>query len=313
MLLCFALGAFGFAPRSVPGDGTLADPPPSFDNPPPGEDETTIDIHPPAFPSPGLSASPPILHTIRLKSRQFQPSVPDAQSLQGLARLDRDRLHVLVQLDFIPRQLAKAELEAQGLELLAYVPDYAWIASVPAANPADVLHLPGVVWAGELTVDDKLDPAIVANQWAPYNLTPDGTVAVYVALHKDEGLDTGRKLVEMHGGKVTGEVRGINTLIAEMPQANVRALAAEEAVQWIEPASPPLGEVNDGIRAQIGVDSDALRRTLTSRLVEVHGIEHSTLQLESDPCNHGGCASKDAPNQSPAVPHDAHGSHHDHD
>ncbi len=62
-----------------------------------------------------------------------------------------------------------------------------------------------------------------------------------------------------------------------------------------------------------GVDSDALRRTLTSRLVEVHGIEHSTLQLESDPCNHGGCASKDAPNQSPAVPHDAHGSHHDHD
>ncbi len=53
------------------------------------------------------------------------------------------------------------------VRLLKYVPDYAWIASVPAADPAAVLDLPGVVWAGGLTVEDKIDPAILAARWRP--------------------------------------------------------------------------------------------------------------------------------------------------
>ena len=44
-------------------------------------------------------------------------------------------------------------------------------------------------------------------------------------------------------------------LVLEIPQDNIRALAAEEAVQWIEPAAPPLVEANDGIRDQIGVNT----------------------------------------------------------
>jgi len=57
-----------------------------------------------------------------------------------------------------------------------------------------------------------------------------------------------------YGGRITGEVVGINLLVVEMPRANIEALAAEDAVQWIEPAAPPLTEANDGSRQQIGVD-----------------------------------------------------------
>ncbi len=38
-----------------------------------------------------------------------------------------------------------------------------------------------------------------------------------------------------------------------------------------------------------GVDTDALRRTLTTRMVEVLGIQHSTLQLETERCDSDGC------------------------
>ena len=75
------------------------------------------------------------------------------------------------------------------------------------------------------------------------------------ALHKDETLETGRQLAISYGGQVTGEVTGTNLLIVEMPQDQIRALATEDAIQWIEPAAPPLGEGNDGIRDQIGVDA----------------------------------------------------------
>ncbi len=62
-----------------------------------------------------------------------------------------------------------------------------------------------------------------------------------------------------------------------------------------------------------GVDTDRLRRALTARLIEVHGIQHSTLQLESDPCEHGGCAPREQHDNATDDRHDAHGGDHDHD
>lgn len=199
-----------------------------------------------------LPASPtsPVIH---LKSREFQPPSPDRAALAALARTDRDRIHLLVQLDFIPREAARAAYERSGLQLLAYVPDYAWIASAPAGDPAAILNLPGVTWAGELTVADKLHPLIRADKWDRYNLAPDGTAAVSVVMHQDEKLETGRALIEKHGGRIMGEVIGIGLLQVELPRDRIAALAAEDAVQWIEGAEPPLGETNDGIRNQIGV------------------------------------------------------------
>jgi hypothetical protein len=207
----------------------------------------------------GSQAAQAPSHTIYLKSGDLTPGAPDPVALDQLARSDdrrsgSARVHILLQLDFIPREAAKAEYDKHGVKLLAYVPDYAWIASVPASNPAGVLNLPGVTWAGPLTVNDKLDPAIVAGQWLPGNLAPDGTAAVSVVTHQDEDVAATRELVAKHDGTVTGEVIGIKMLMVEMPQQNIAALAAEEPIQWIEPAAPPLGPTNDGIRQQIGVN-----------------------------------------------------------
>jgi hypothetical protein len=92
--------------------------------------------------------------------------------------------------------------------ILTYVPDYTWIASIPVGDGAAVLEAPGVTWIGALTVDDKLDPAIRAGQWAAFNRAPDGTAAVHVMLHQDESLETGRARAAQHSGLVTGEVVG---------------------------------------------------------------------------------------------------------
>ncbi|HSD85766.1 MAG TPA: S8 family serine peptidase, partial [Anaerolineae bacterium] len=200
---------------------------------------------------PGSSAA----HTIHLKSGDLTPDAPDVSALNQLTRSDGGRVHVLLQLDFIPRDQAKAEFEKNGVNLLAYVPDYAWIASVPASNPATVLDLTGVTWAGPLALNHKLDPMIQSGEWGSWNLAPDGTAAVTVVMQRDESIETGRALVEKHGGQIVGEVRGIRTLMVEMPAAAVAALAAEDAIQWIEAAEPALREANDGIRQQIGVNT----------------------------------------------------------
>ncbi len=192
-------------------------------------------------------------HPIQLKSGDLIPGTPDGAALRQLARSGGDRIHILLQLDFIPRDQAKAQFAQRGVKLLAYVPDYAWIASVPASDPAAVLSLPGITWAGPLIVADKLDPMIRAGQWGSWNLAPDGTAAVSVVMHQDESIETGRVLVEQAGGKIVGEVSGIRMLVVEMPAKAISSLAAADAIQWIEAAGPALGEANDGIRNQIGV------------------------------------------------------------
>ncbi len=214
--------------------------------------EQPLDLTSPE-PQPAQPPGAPVSHAVRLQSREFVPSPTDTQLLQRLASTGRDSVHILVQLDFIPRAAAKAELEARGLRLLAYVPDYTWIASIRADDLVSAVQLPGVTWLGPLEPGDKLDPAIVRNQWGPYNLAPDGTAAVNVALHADVSLDAGRLVVASHGGRITGEVTGINVLVVEMPRAAIETLASEDIVQWIEPVAPPLVETNDGSRQQIGV------------------------------------------------------------
>ena len=58
---------------------------------------------------------PPQTHTIYLKSREFVPGIADAPVLDLLASPDAGRVHLLVQLDFIPRQVAKdALVQNQG-------------------------------------------------------------------------------------------------------------------------------------------------------------------------------------------------------
>ncbi len=237
LIVSLALGAL--IPGSLTGQAALAQ------SPDPGDAPVVRDAGSPA----------PDLHTIHLKSREFVPTLTDGAGLDDLGEPGRNRVHILLQLDYVPRQAAKDALAEQGIELLAYVPDYTWIASVPAGDAAAVLQTPGAAWAGPLTVADKLAPAIRAAKWTPFNRAPDGTVAVHVVLHGDVALDSGRTLVEQHAGRVTGEVIGTNTLVVEMPESGVQALAAEEAVQWIEPAGPPLTGANDGILDHIHADA----------------------------------------------------------
>ena len=63
--------------------------------------------------------TPTVVHTIHLKSGDVAPGAPDLLALNPLARSEGGRVHVLLQLDFIPRAAAKAEYEKYGVKLLA--------------------------------------------------------------------------------------------------------------------------------------------------------------------------------------------------
>lgn len=187
--------------------------------------------------------------------------------------------HVVVQLTGPVTADQQADLEARGLKLLTYLGDNAFFAVLLPVGNAKVLAQ-SVVLADVLTVrrDWKLHPAFATGNvpdWAvvpaPANLNQrlgsaplespassagGSLVAAYVLFHGDVPLNPDAAAIcQRHGGRVRASITPINALVVELPLASIPALADEDAVQWIEPPLPRLGEVNDGVRNLVQADA----------------------------------------------------------
>ncbi|MHC4948140.1 MAG: S8 family serine peptidase, partial [Planctomycetota bacterium] len=169
----------------------------------------------------------------------------------------------------------RARLEANGLTLLRPLGGTSYFASVPAGfdggervaglgllgdvrpiEPAWKMHpflLRGDVptWA---VVEPGRKPA-GGDETAPRG--PDNpTVALYVLFHPDvELVPDAWALVAGHGGRVRNDLVSLNGLVVEMPWLGVDALAAEDGVQYVEPALPKFRELNNSNRAITGADA----------------------------------------------------------
>ena len=100
----------------------------------------------------GTAESPAASRTIFLKSRTFQP---EEGRLEETVLQDHGKRHILLQLSSIPGRTKKDNLRKQGIHLLSYIPEHAWIASISTTQSAASLKASGVTWTGGLAVDDK--------------------------------------------------------------------------------------------------------------------------------------------------------------
>ena len=198
-----------------------------------------------------LASSAPLLarpqardHTIQLKSRTFVPPEEGAVRLpEFLKSAPDDRVRLLVQFHEHPSAAARGILEEQGVRLLHYVPDRAWLVSLPRDLPPRALRGNGVRWLGPWLPDDKLSPHLRSEEPPGWAIHPDGRWVLLVQLFGDVTPEAGRAMIERHGGETLDEVPQLNALIAAGPPGVERGLAGESEVLWLEFVPPPLGPV----------------------------------------------------------------------
>ncbi len=153
-------------------------------------------------------------------------------------------------------------LESAGLRLLAYLGNHTYFANLlpqrgdlaPLAAATGLTAIEAVQpqWKLHALLADGREPA-----WAVVGRTADGDAVcgLYVLLHRDVVLDaTAVAAVEQHGAIVRDTLTTVGGLVIELPLARVAALAADDRVQWIEPALPPLSETNSSNRARTQAD-----------------------------------------------------------
>ncbi len=205
---------------------------------------STLTLSPP--PTVAQGSAPP---TIYLHSRTFVPAAGVDPSLSaagaGVQALGEERMHVLLQFQEHPDAAQKAQLGANGIHLLTYLPDYAWYASVPLGVAAASQPPQGARWIGDIKPDDKIAPIFRANP--PEAGKP---LRLIILVHPDVGVATAAAAVKTLGGTVLDTTPEFQQMHVEMADgASLSALAASDLWYWIAPEPPPPQSYNEGSRA----------------------------------------------------------------
>lgn len=175
------------------------------------------------------------------------------------AQQGQKTIHVLVQLHVPPTPSETRGLSRDGLDLGPYATGNAWIAAVPVERLTQISRLSQVRWLAPWDASMKLHPRVRARQFGEWTRDPvhPGWVMTFVQLHQDVPLDRGSALAAAVGGVAMEPISGLHGLTLWVPEERVADLAAFEEVLWVEEGPMPLSPTNDGVRAQMRVNTVA--------------------------------------------------------
>jgi serine protease AprX len=199
---------------------------------------------------------------IRLRNETIltPPRTNVANMTQSLAPQAAASGLFLIQFDGAPDPAARAQLKADGVELLKYVPDDAYLATFSHANLGTIRALEFVRWVGPYRPEHKLHPRLVADANAAAR--SNRTVAVSILLSPQADPS---ELAQVHGllARVHHEshLRQGTILSGELPPASLDALAQSSAVVWVE--RMPKRKLVDEAAAKLVGGDDGLTGTPT--------------------------------------------------
>ncbi|MCP5518114.1 MAG: DUF11 domain-containing protein [Verrucomicrobiales bacterium] len=195
---------------------------------------------------------------MRLRSETFAGAGALGANLARIAhahaKTGNELVHALLQFAALPDDAGRSRLAALGVRLGGYVPERSCFAGVPAGIDAARLAEEGVVWLGAVYPFDKLPERLWQGQPGTWALTREGGVRLRVRFFADISPDTAGAVLERMAASDIRQVPGSDQFEAVLPTDAIRALAAEDAVRWIEEIPPPAVPLLDGARANARVN-----------------------------------------------------------
>ena len=184
-------------------------------------------------------ASPPPDVPIRLRFATFDP-LGGAPSTQAMAT-EEGMTTWLVQFDGPVQASWKAAVEQTGANLYGYIPDYAFISRMDAANAEKVRALPHVRWVGSFQPAYRLAPELGEVAARDSVSGEAGAVTITVQTLPDIDLDGLAGRVESWGGQVEDQAQNplAGYLRLTLPSDRLTDLASLDGVLWVEPYFEP--------------------------------------------------------------------------
>jgi len=131
-------------------------------------------------------------------------------------------------------------LQSHGVELLEYIPNYAYWASFPQELTEDVLQSLGVKSTIYPSTANKMSPELYQQKFPDYAVNKAGTVDVFMTTFKNIEPDIFKKELEQRSTEILEKVElSAHTLKVRVSQEKLPKLARLPFVKYIESIPPP--------------------------------------------------------------------------
>ncbi|MCK4632209.1 MAG: S8 family serine peptidase, partial [candidate division Zixibacteria bacterium] len=192
-------------------------------------------------------------YSLRLKTKDFVP-----QKMSNTAALSESLTgrHVLIQFDGPLDQATRSQLSAEGIEILDYIPNFAYSAKINHPIDQTLADSYDIRWIDAIEPALKIEPLLSRNGIGDWARRGDGRAQFAVSLHRDEDAQT---LAIQFEDDLDAEIIGIepsaNTVDLIIPEAAYYRLAEFDGVIWIKQANQPPKALMDKARANTGTET----------------------------------------------------------
>jgi hypothetical protein len=244
---------------------------------------------------------------ILLNSGNYIPPANAKSITQETALMSKSRFkdynYVVLQFNTLPDAALKQKIAAAGIELIDYLPNLAYTASVKAGFDARSFSSYNIRSVFQLSAAQKTVADILKKKFPAHAVKQAGTVDLNVVTYKK--MDLNEALLSFSALKITvlEDAPMFRRFTIRIPQQNVNALLNLAYVQWADVIDPPnqlentpgrtlhrVNVLNDGLRnlkgegMSVGIwDGGAISRHIdfspVSRLIQVQNAatsDHST-------------------------------------
>ena len=161
----------------------------------------------------------------------------DSETLRN--SLFNGKYYVGLQFKTLPSEAQKVELATAGIVLHDYLPNLAYLASVPQHVNLSVLSDYGVRSIFRLNLAQKTIPAILKSELPEYAVKVKGYADVTLTTYEPLKLNTISEQLAQNKVQVLEELEVFRSFTLRVPIANLASLVELPFVQWVEPIDPP--------------------------------------------------------------------------
>jgi hypothetical protein len=196
-----------------------------------------------------------------------------------------DRSFVIIQFEKIPDQNERQQLGNEGIELLDYIPNYAYTATVKGSLNGAALRNTKARAIVNLTAEQKMQPGLANGNIPPHAVIEAGTVDVWISFPRSFTFDQVQAGLKNSGFSIISDLfKNYEILTLRVPAGRLKELALLPFVQYVQAIPQKDKTLNDVSTA------NSRANVLTSSLPGGRGLNGKGVVVgvgdESNPLQH---------------------------
>lgn len=167
----------------------------------------------------------------------------------------RQKMLAVLQFDSIPGEATRKILAANGIELLEYIPDHAYTASISGNVRPELLRQAKARALIQLTPQQKMDPALASGVYPSWAVKTPGTVDVWISFPKSvNGSDVVKSIKDLNIEIISTDYLPYRVLALRIAASRIRDLADQPYIEYVQTAPPAHRSLNFNSRANSGAN-----------------------------------------------------------